>query len=149
MSVQHSATELLNATGRIRSDPYQDRSSLEFRFRSRRFAGVQRLIEAILAEQGHAHILDLGGTETYWLIGEEFVRANRDRLHFTIVNTEEQNIQRRSLFSFEHGSATDQSLFAGRRFDLVHSNSVIEHVGIWPDMEAFAANTRRLARFML
>ena len=145
MSVQHSATELLNATGRIRSDPYRDRSSLEFRFRSRRFAGVQRLIEAILAEQGHAHILDLGGTETYWLIGEEFVRTNRDRLHFTIVNTEEQNIQRRSLFSFEHGSATDQSLFAGRRFDLVHSNSVIEHVGIWPDMEAFAANTRRLA----
>ncbi|MDP3896894.1 MAG: class I SAM-dependent methyltransferase, partial [Mesorhizobium sp.] len=65
---------------------------------------------------------------------------------FTIVNTEHQDIHQRAQFAFLQGSATDPALFAGRSFDLVHSNSVIEHVGVWRDMEMFAANTRRLAQ---
>lgn len=128
-----------------RSDPYTNRQSIEFGFRARRFAQVQKLIQSILDEQGHAEILDLGGTETYWLVGEEFIRSNRDRLHITMVNTERQKVGQSALFTSVTGSATDPRLFAGRRFDLVHSNSVIEHVGRWQDMQAFAANTRRLA----
>jgi hypothetical protein len=61
-------------------NPYTDRNSLEFQFRARRFAKVRALIEAALAERGEARILDLGGTETYWLIGEDFIRQNRDKL---------------------------------------------------------------------
>ena len=125
-------------------DPYRDKASLEFGFRSRRFRAVQGLIEDILRERGQCEILDLGGTETYWLIGEEFIRKNRHRLHFTVVNTELQQIADKALFSFVHSSATDAGLFGDRRFDLVHSNSVIEHVGAWPEMKLFAANARRL-----
>ncbi|MDP3895427.1 MAG: SAM-dependent methyltransferase, partial [Mesorhizobium sp.] len=68
---------LSNGDAPARADPYRDSGSLEFRFRARRFREVRRLIEAVLAEKGHAEILDLGGTETYWRIGEEFVHANR------------------------------------------------------------------------
>jgi len=143
--VDTAARGLLEAAGPVTADPYRNRKSLEFGFRAKRFEAVRRLIETIIAEKGHADILDLGGTETYWLIGEEFVQANRDRLRFTIVNTEDQEVDQRRLFSFLKGSATDPRLFAGRQFDLVHSNSVIEHVGVWRDMEMFAANTRRLA----
>jgi hypothetical protein len=128
-----------------RADPYQNRESLEFRLRARRFAKIEALIESILSEKGHCDILDLGGTETYWLIGEEFVRRNRHRLSITLVNIERQTVRQHDLFHSIAGSATAPDLFAGRKFDLVHSNSVIEHVGVWHDMQAFAANARRLA----
>lgn len=128
-----------------RADPYANRQSLEFRLRSRRFAKIQALIEAVLSEKGHCDILDLGGTETYWLIGEDFIRRNRHRLAITLVNIERQEVRQHDLFESVAGSATEPKLFAGRQFDLVHSNSVIEHVGVWRDMEAFAANARRLA----
>ncbi|MBX3577836.1 MAG: class I SAM-dependent methyltransferase [Rhizobiaceae bacterium] len=126
-------------------DPYRDRSSVEFGFRSRRFQAVQALIEKVLSERGRCDILDLGGTETYWLIGERFIEQNRRRLNITVVNTEPQTIGRDDVFTFVEGSATAPDLCRGQRFDLVHSNSVIEHVGVWRDMEMFAANARRLA----
>lgn len=130
----------------VKADPYTNRQSLEFGFRARRFAQVRSMIESVLAEKGHCEILDLGGTEKYWLIGEDFIQANRSRLRFTVINNEEQQpVDRPDLFEIHLGSATDPRLLDGRRFDLVHSNSVIEHVGGWRDMEMFAANARRLA----
>lgn len=129
-----------------RNDPYTNKNSLEFGMRQRRFAAVQALIAAAIAEHGFCHILDLGGTETYWLIGRDFLEKNRGRLHVTIVNTEEQAVLDPGMFTFVKGSATDRGLFMGRVFDVVHSNSVIEHVGSWQDMQAFAGNVRRLGR---
>jgi hypothetical protein len=128
-----------------KADPYSNPASLEFGFRSRRFRDVQRMIQTILDEKGSAEIVDLGGTETYWKVGEEFIRQNRSRLRFTIVNTEPQKIHDAETFDFVEESATDPALFADRTFDLVHSNSVIEHVGIWRDFEMFARNARRLS----
>lgn len=126
-------------------NPYADRSSLEFGFRARRFAQVQRLIETILSERGSCRILDLGGTEIYWLIGEDFIRRHRARLSITLVNTEAAAVADSRLFSHICASASNRTLLAGENFDLVHSNSVIEHVGWWADMCDFAANVRRLA----
>ena len=103
------------------------------------------MIQAILDERGTANILDLGGTETYWLIGEEFIQDNRDRLQITVVNAERQILSKPSLFNFVKESATAPDLLLDRGFDLVHSNSVVEHVGAWRDMQMSAANVRRLA----
>jgi hypothetical protein len=128
-----------------RADPYRDPHSIEFGFRARRFGAVRQLMQAAIDERGRCEVLDLGGTETYWLVGNEFIQANRPRLAFTILNTEPQEIVDRELFSFVETSATEPGLFADRRFDLVMSNSVIEHVGTWRDMQDFAANVRRLA----
>ena len=72
--------------GRAKADPYLDSGSIEFRFRARRFAIVERLIRAVLHEKGHADIVDLGGTETYWRAGGEFIEKNRKRLRITLVN---------------------------------------------------------------
>lgn len=141
----NTAEAIADYTESVRPDPYKDRNSIEFGFRSRRFAMVQALIEKVLAEKGEATILDLGGRETYWRIGEEFVAANRDRLHFTLVNLEKDPVEDTVLFESLIGDATDPSLLAGRRFDIVHSNSVVEHVGEFPDMRRFAHTVRRMA----
>lgn len=129
----------------VKADPYLDSKSLEFGFRAKRFRQIRQLIEAVLAEKGTCEILDLGGTEKYWNIGTAFLEANRGRIRITAVNTEEQTVERPDMFEFHLGSATQPDLFSGRTFDLVHSNSVIEHVGGWADMGQFALNARRLA----
>lgn len=125
-------------------DPYKNRKSIEFSFRAKRFMEIRRLMEEILAEKGSCHVLDLGGSEKYWLIGEDFIRENRERLHFTIINPEPQESRDTDLFTFSVGDATDPDLFKGQTFDLIHSNSVIEHVGDWDAISRFAENTRKL-----
>lgn len=131
--------------GLVRSDPYLDSRSVEFGFRSRRFAHVRGLIEEILQTRGSCAILDLGGTEDYWRIGGDFLTRNTGRLTVTLANTLPQTVRDRAIFRFVHASATDPELCAGEHFDLVHSNSVIEHVGDWRQMRRFAANTRAMA----
>lgn len=129
----------------VASNPYDDERSLEFQFRSRRFARVQTLLLDIMRDKGRVEILDLGGTETYWHIGRDFIREHRSRLHITLLNNQHQVVSDRGLFSTRRESAIDPGLLQEQRFDLVHSNSVIEHVGAWREFELFADNVRRLA----
>ncbi|WP_274627494.1 class I SAM-dependent methyltransferase [Arvimicrobium flavum] len=126
-------------------NPHANRDSLEFGFRSKRFVAVQRLIQKVLDERGSCDIVDLGGTELYWLIGDEFLQRNRGRINITLVNLELEAVDDQAMFASMVGNATDLSLMAGRTFDLVHSNSTIEHVGNLDDMARFASNVRRLA----
>ncbi|MEN3793751.1 class I SAM-dependent methyltransferase [Fulvimarina sp. MAC3] len=120
--------------------------SLERGFRTRRFAEVRTLIDASIAENGRADILDVGGTEQYWVIGEDYLRELGDRVSITLVNNEEAPAVRGAQFTSLFGNACDPKLFEGRTFDIVHSNSVIEHVGDYGRMKAFADNVRRLGK---
>lgn len=130
---------------RRRADPYLDRTSIEFQFRARRFLHIRALVESVLARQERCEIVDLGGTEKYWSIAGPYLEERSDRVSITLVNTEAQRVSRPRQFRAVLRSATDPDLFAGRTFDIAHSNSVIEHVGSRSEMAAFAGNMRRLA----
>lgn len=131
--------------GWIKPDPFSDPQSHERRFRTKRFALLRPLIEQALSEKHQIEICDLGGTEVYWAIGAEFLAAHAGRITITLVNNEEASAPTTDLFRTVSGDACSPALFAGRTFDLVHSNSVIEHVGERDMMKAFADTVHRLS----
>jgi len=87
-------------------------------------------------------ILDVGGRAEYWTnVGFDNIAAIR------LLNSEQSELDRKApsdLFINELGDARDLSNYADNSVDLVHSNSVIEHVGRWPDMCAMADEVLRV-----
>ena len=120
-----------------------DPNSLANRFRRNRARRIRRLIETISAEKGHCRIVDLGGMPEYWgLFDHDFLVAAK--VTVTLVNTFPLAVED-DLFATVEADACALDRMPDRSFDLVHSNSVVEHVGDWARMEAFARETRRLA----
>ncbi|NDW07001.1 class I SAM-dependent methyltransferase [Jiella pacifica] len=129
----------------VKPDPMSNPRSIERRFRAKRFRHVRQLLETALSEKDRIEVLDLGGTEAYWAIAEDFLAEHRGRIGITLVNNEPIPEPKSAALSAVSGDACDAGLFGGKRFDLVHSNSVIEHVGEVDRMQAFADNVRRLS----
>lgn len=119
-------------------------NSLSSRFRQARARRVVELIRAVHAERGEVRIIDLGGEPDYWsrLFDRELLDGCRTRI--TLVNPQRFEVDD-PLFEAAVGDACALPEHADLSFDIVHSNSVVEHVGDWPRMEAFAAEVRRLA----
>lgn len=125
---------------------HDDPNSLVSRFRRARARRVMDLISAAHSEKGEVNIIDLGGEADYWnmIFDRAFLDARRVRI--TLVNPGGMNEQVADpMFTVVDGDACSLPQYADNQFDLVHSNSVIEHVGDWPRMEAFAHEHRRLA----
>ena len=114
-------------------------------FRGRRDKLLREVISRTNRE-GPYSILDVGGRVDYWnRLGIDFLRRNN--VHVTLLNLTESEIGQanQELFSLCVGDATALQ-FGDESFDLVHSNSVIEHVGDWAKMKAFASETIRVGR---
>lgn len=140
--VNSNSTALEGTAPATKADPYARPSSLPYRFRQQRFAGVRTLIERVLAEQGSCRILDIGGTERYWDIAGAYLTEHP--ISIDLMNLEAAPVAR-PLFRAFAGDACGLAELADGSYDLVHSNSVIEHVGTWDRMVMMAANVRRLA----
>jgi hypothetical protein len=121
-----------------------DPGSLSSRFRKARARRVVELIQAAFAERGEVRIVDLGGEPDYWLRLYDRELLEGCRVHITLVNPQRFEVDD-PMFTAAVGDACALLEHPDLGFDLVHSNSVIEHVGDWPRMEAFAREVSRLA----
>lgn len=106
---------------------------------------LKTLIRRVHAAKGAVSILDAGGRETYWnAIDRGFLEHHR--VHVTLVNLPcDLGGGDNPMFTHAVGDACDLGRYPDAAFDIVHSNSVIEHVGNWHRVDAFAAEARRLA----
>ena len=104
-------------------------------FRRRRLRNFERLMRPTRSDS----ILDVGGTEAFW-------RGSAFKPQVTLLNTD------KSLFGSEEpgwsrivgdGCALN---FPDQSFDIVFSNSAIEHVGTWERQVLFAAESLRVGR---
>jgi hypothetical protein len=110
--------------------------------RSRRFAAFAALVDGLLEQrEGSVRILDIGGTNSFW---EQRGWAGRDRVEVVLVNLEAEPREHENIDP-RAGDATDLSEFADGSFDVVFSNSVIEHLQTRDNQSAMAAEVRRLA----
>jgi hypothetical protein len=112
------------------------------RFRETRFARFLGIVDAVIAEKGRCRILDAGGTGPYWMAFRDLWEGRPVEITLVNLNPEPTDDRR---FRQLHGDCRDMSMFSDNAFDLVHSNSVIEHVGRWKDMRAMAREVHRLA----
>lgn len=119
------------------------------RFRSGRGRVLRKLIEALANHLGRdITVLDVGGRPDYWPnVGLGCVAR------IELMNTDRAELDRplapglpETLFVRRIGDARDLGAHADGSVDLVHANSVIEHVGGWGDMAAMARELMRVGR---
>lgn len=124
---------------------YDNPRSLGSRLRAGRIEPLKKLIRRVHAAKGAVSILDAGGRETYWrLIERGFLEKHR--AHVTLVNLPcDLGGGDDPMFTHAAGDACQLNRYPDHAFDIVHSNSVIEHVGNWHRVDAFAREARRLA----
>jgi hypothetical protein len=115
------------------------------RFRKARGRVLRAQIEALAAALGRdITVLDVGGRPDYW----DNVGLGRVA-RIEVLNYDAAELTRRppsDLFVHKLGDARNLSDYPDKSVDLVHSNSVIEHVGAWADMTAMAREAVRVGR---
>jgi hypothetical protein len=132
------------------ADPTRD-GSLSNRLRTRRFAVIERLIrEEMRTADRPVRILDVGGTADYWmkrsLHDASAALADDPRVEITLLNIDYHDYDgTHPRLARLVGDARDLQ-FADDEFDLVLSNSTMEHVGDRVEQARMAREVRRVGR---
>jgi hypothetical protein len=117
------------------------RDSWASRMRRKRLKLLLQLLDCVPRP---IRILDVGGEENFW---KTLLPELRDwqGVSVTLMNVFPQTVSTPN-FTAVTGDARHMPQFADGEFDLVFSNSVIEHVGTFEDQQAMAAEVKRVGR---
>jgi SAM-dependent methyltransferase len=107
------------------------------RFRPRRL----RLFYSLLDISPKTRVLDLGGGAFFWDLA---LSEGLPLPQVTVLNTRPAGSQARNYLTWVLGDARYTN-FGDQSFDVVFSNSLIEHLGDWDSQMQFANEVRRLA----
>ncbi len=112
------------------------------RLRKKRFTFFESLISSLPRP---LTILDVGGTLRFW---ECMQFCEAEGVMITLLNKRREDIQDLPYRNFRGvaGDARDMKEFVDKQFDIVFSNSVIEHVGCYDDQWCMANEVRRVGK---
>jgi 2-polyprenyl-3-methyl-5-hydroxy-6-metoxy-1,4-benzoquinol methylase len=128
-----------SAFGRIYDNRRSDSWSNELR--KKRVSLLQSLIKSLPKP---IKILDVGGLPPFWEVAG-FSAYNTQDLDITLINLELEQIEH-PKFKRIVGDARNMPQFQDREFDVVFSNSVIEHAGDYEDQARMAKEIRRVGK---
>lgn len=120
---------------RLRDRVVDGPDSLGARLRARRW----RTLVDLVPDLADLRVLDLGGRAETWR------RAPVHPRSVTLVNLEPSDRRGEDWLHYAVGDACDPHLMDGEEFDLVFSNSLLEHVGGYARRRSLAQSIRRLA----
>lgn len=118
----------------------QNKDSLANEFRFRRHVLFLGLIKKISKP---IRILDIGGTEEYW---NSMNFEAGSGIEINLLNLEKINTYKKGFTSIK-GDATNLSEFGDKYFDVIFSNSCIEHLFTFENQEKMAKEVRRVGRY--
>ncbi len=111
------------------------------RLRKNRFALLENRIKQLASGKEEFHILDIGGDIAYW----KNVEWNSGNCHIHLLNLYKNSIEEKDSTYFHNIVGNALSLpFQKGKFDLIFSNSVIEHVGSYENQKIFAEEVMRV-----
>jgi len=118
---------------------YRREDSLAIKQRRKRFAFFKELLSLIPKP---IRILDVGGTEIFW---EKMGFVDEADVEITLLNLSHIDVHH-SNFRSVAGDGRNMSEFEDDEFDVVFSNSVIEHVGGYEDQKRMAKEIQRVGK---
>ena len=117
----------------------ENKKSLGNRFRSKRF---QFFLEKIEKFEKPLTILDVGGKVNFW---ENRGLAGNPNYKITIVNVEKEKSKYDNI-KCKVGDATNLKEYKTKSFEIVHSNSVIEHLYNYENQKKMANEVTRIGK---
>lgn len=125
---------------------YDNKESIGSRLRRKRLANLMPLINQAFERYGAVKILDVGGTRQYWNIIDPSILESK-KIHITLSNLHGEIIpDDENKFSYIEADGCNLDMFDDNYFHILHSNSVVEHVGDWHRMVQFAKEIKRVSR---
>lgn len=111
---------------------------LSTHFRRKRFAFFRSLIASLPRP---LTILDIGGTQSFW----ETVGFLEEDVTLTLVNLKPIPVTRSNVISL-YGDATYLPQFEDHSFDIVFSNSVLDHLTTFENQRRMAREVQRISQ---
>jgi hypothetical protein len=127
----------MNFTRKIYDNARSD--SLAAKMRRKRFAFFLQLLNTVPRP---LTILDVGGRQRFW---EVMDFSQEPGIHITVLNIEPAEIHHANFVALT-GDATCMDNLLDNQFDVVFSNSVIEHVGSFGQQKQMACEVQRVAQ---
>ncbi|MDI1321652.1 MAG: class I SAM-dependent methyltransferase [Algoriphagus sp.] len=116
--------------------------SLGAKFRNRRLHDFEALIFKNFSPDQPLRILDVGGTAYFW---KNSSLPNLKQIEIVLLNLQEEQINHPTIRSVS-GDATSMPEFAQKSFDIVFSNSVIEHLYTLENQKKMADEILRVGK---
>lgn len=116
--------------------------SLGAKFRKERLKRFEKLFFRNFRIEKEIKILDVGGTDYFWKNSQI---PNIPGVRITLLNLHLENTTHPHIESIQ-GDATDMREFPDQSFDLVFSNSVIEHLYTLENQQKMASEIQRVGK---